>query len=195
MNNSDPVTITVARTNDDTQKAFAIRAVVFIGEQLCPYTEEYDGNDLCATHFLALVDGEPVGTLRVRFFADFAKLERLAVLPTYRGRGIAAQLVIDALSHIRHKGYSAFLLHAQTRFVSFWERWAKRQLQHGLFVFSDHEYTVMHGTLQELDGSLSSTTDPMIVNRPEGAWNTPGVLEASQARSPCCDVQRLAGAR
>src|ERR1041385_8141307 len=69
----------VAATPDAIQKVFALRAAVFMSEQDCPYEEEFDGNDFCATHILGLVDQQPAAVLRVRYFADFAKIERLAV--------------------------------------------------------------------------------------------------------------------
>ena len=43
------------RTLEDYQKMAAIRAAVFMSEQDCPYEEEFDGNDLCATHLAGLV--------------------------------------------------------------------------------------------------------------------------------------------
>lgn len=162
--------------------AFSVRSVVFVGEQLCPYAEEYDGNDLCATHFIARVDREVVGTLRVRCFSDFAKLERLAVLAPYRGQGVAAAIVNEALTYLQYKGYRRIQLHAQTRFARFWERWARREASQEVFVFSDHEYLVMTGRLPAVGGHMSMETNPMVLNRPEGAWHLPGVLEASQAR-------------
>ncbi|HCX10824.1 MAG TPA: GNAT family N-acetyltransferase, partial [Hyphomonas sp.] len=57
----------------------AIRSAVFLSEQDCPYEEEFDGNDFCATHLLLKAKGRPVGTLRIRWFAEFAKLERIAL--------------------------------------------------------------------------------------------------------------------
>ena len=57
-------------------KVFAIRAAVFMSEQDCPYEEEFDGNDFAAaTHILGFVNGEAAAVLRVRFFADFAKID------------------------------------------------------------------------------------------------------------------------
>lgn len=44
---------------DDMMRVAAIRSAVYIGEQACPYDEEFDGNDLAATHILAFVDNEP----------------------------------------------------------------------------------------------------------------------------------------
>ena len=84
--------ITVARTFDDLMRVAAIRNSVYIGEQECPYDEEYDGNDLSATHLLAYIGDEPVGCLRLRFFADFAKFERVAIRKEYRKSRAAIQL-------------------------------------------------------------------------------------------------------
>ena len=67
------------RSLDDYQKMVAIRAAVFMAEQACPDDEEFDGNDLCATHFLVFDGAQAVGTLRMRWFAGFAKLERAYV--------------------------------------------------------------------------------------------------------------------
>jgi predicted GNAT family N-acyltransferase len=76
------IAVSVARTLDDLMQAMAIRSVVYMGEQLCPYDEEFDGNDLAgATHLIARIGSQPVGVIRLRWFCDFAKLERLTVLP------------------------------------------------------------------------------------------------------------------
>ena len=66
--------ITVARTFDDLMRVAAIRNAVYIGEQECPYDEEYDGNDLSATHLLAYIGDEPVGCLRAAFFRRFRQI-------------------------------------------------------------------------------------------------------------------------
>ena len=43
--------------------------------------------------FLALAGGVAVGSARYRLFPDYAYAERIAVLPEYRGRGIAVALM------------------------------------------------------------------------------------------------------
>src|SRR6202040_2649664 len=48
------------------------------------FAEEFDGNDHHATHFIGFIKGEPAGCIRARFFHDFVKLERLAVLKGFR---------------------------------------------------------------------------------------------------------------
>ncbi|WP_461496048.1 GNAT family N-acetyltransferase [Pyruvatibacter sp.] len=174
--------IHIVRTLEDLHRAYAVRDIVFIDHQSCPYTEEYDGNDLCATHLLASIGSSPIGTIRIRYFAGFAKLERLAVLPRHRGGSVATQLVETALSLIRQKGYRRFRLHAQTRYERFWSRWANRDAGCPHFRFSDHDYVAMSGRLASSASHRAAYADPMILNRPEGEWDHPGVLDHSQGR-------------
>ena len=75
--------VRIARTFDDILMVYSVRSAVYIAEQECPFAEEFDGNDLCATHFIGFIKGEPAGCIRVRFFHDFVKLERLAVLKQF----------------------------------------------------------------------------------------------------------------
>ena len=65
------VTVTVARTFEDLMRVASLRSAVYIGEQECPYEEEFDGNDLAATHLIGYIGDEPAGCLRIRYFADF----------------------------------------------------------------------------------------------------------------------------
>ena len=73
------ISVTVARSFDDLARVISVRSAVYLSEQECPYDEEFDGNDLAATNLIGYVGKEPAGCLRIRYFADFAKLERLAV--------------------------------------------------------------------------------------------------------------------
>ena len=79
---------------EDSLQAFAVRAACFIGELDVPYSEEFDGHDFGATHIIAYVGDEPVGTLRVRWFQSFAMPERLAVIQRFRGHNIG-QLLLE----------------------------------------------------------------------------------------------------
>ena len=110
----------VAATADEIAKVFALRSAVFMSEQDCPYDEEFDGNDYCATHILGTVDGEPAAVLRVRYFADFAKIERLAVLPRFRRTLIMKTVVESGIEICRRKGYRMLYGHAQKRLTRFW---------------------------------------------------------------------------
>ena len=53
------VTIKLAATSDELMQCYMLRAAVFMGEQHCPYWEEFDGNDYSASHLMLYVDGDP----------------------------------------------------------------------------------------------------------------------------------------
>ena len=60
--------------------------------------------------------------MRIRYFADFAKLERLAVRNESRNAGLAGQIVDAAIELCRKKGYRVLYAHSQKRLLSFWEQ-------------------------------------------------------------------------
>ena len=170
---------------DDFVRVQAVRAAVYMAEQRCPYEEEFDGNDFSGTHLLASVGDEPVGCLRIRYFASFVKFERLAVLSGYRERAIASGLVDDALAFCRKKGFETFYAQAQTRLAPFWRRHGFNALDTARpLVFSDHDYVEMVARLNPPEDALTLQTDPYVLIRPEGQWDTPGVLDRSATRPP-----------
>jgi predicted GNAT family N-acyltransferase len=85
--------------NQDLEKAFAIRNTVFVGEQNCPPELERENEEL-STHFLATIDGIPVGACRWRKTDTGYKLERFAVLKEYRGKGVGQALVSAVLADL-----------------------------------------------------------------------------------------------
>lgn len=181
---SEPhISVRVARTMDDFMRAAVIRGAVFLGEQNCPYDEEFDGNDFTATHLVGYVGDEPAGCLRIRYFADFAKLERLVVRKEFRGRGLVRGLVGSAVEFCRTKGYVRICCYAQKRLTTLWNRFGfsisdgQREL-----VFSDFEYIEMVCHTKRAAKTISLETDPYVVIRPEGSWQEAGILERSKAR-------------
>ncbi|MGD9737857.1 MAG: GNAT family N-acetyltransferase [Bauldia sp.] len=177
--------IKVARTLEDLMQVTAIRAAVFMSDQACPYEEEFDGNDLCSTHLIGMVGREPAACIRARFFADFVKLERLAVRQEYRRSRLAFQMVQAGIELARKKGFRRIYGHAQDRLVDFWARFGARPLgPDRKLVFSDFSYTEMVIELEPHPDPITVDSDPYVIIRPEGEWGAPGVLEASAARAP-----------
>jgi predicted GNAT family N-acyltransferase len=175
--------ITIARTLDDLMRVTAIRNAVYVGEQECPYDEEYDGNDLSATHLLAYMGDEPVGCLRVRFFAGFVKFERMAIRKEYRKSRAAILLAQAGLSFARKKGYRRAYAHSQVRLVDFWSRFDFRPLEGSkTFVFSDFDYVEIVADLEPDPDAVVIGADPYVLIRPEGRWHMPGILENSAGR-------------
>src|SRR5215472_18943741 len=100
------LSVEVASSAEHLQMSAFIRGATFGAEQACPYHEEFDGNDFCAMHLIGFVDGEPAATLRVRFFATFAKLERLAVLERFRRTPIKNLIMETSIAICGRKGYT-----------------------------------------------------------------------------------------
>jgi predicted GNAT family N-acyltransferase len=175
--------VRVARTIDDFMRAAVLRGAVFIGEQRCPYDEEFDGNDFTATHLIGYMGNEPAGCLRIRYFSDFAKLERLVVRKEFRRSGLARQLVEAGVEFCRTKGYTRMGTYAQKRLVKFWNKCGfsipdtPREL-----VFSDFDYVEMVRDTTHAARAISFEADPYVVIRPEGSWQETGILERSRVR-------------
>jgi len=101
----------------------SIRRVVFQIEQGVPSELEFDGKDETAQHLLAYLNDKPVGTLRMRNLdANMVKIERLAVLKEARGKGIADQLMKEALGVISAQKYSQVIVHAQVYIKNLYEK-------------------------------------------------------------------------
>lgn len=105
-------------------QAMQIRTTVFVEEQGVPASEEYDGFDHDATHFIAIHEREHAGTARWRQTEKGVKLERFAVLADHRKKGVGAALVDAVLNDVTRALPSVknIYLHAQQQAVPFWER-------------------------------------------------------------------------
>lgn len=101
--------------------AFALRREVFVWEQKVPEAEENDADDLTATHFVAVVEGEVVGTLRLITKPEHIKIGRVAVRQAFRSRGIARQMIAAAMQHATDQGHERFYLTAQSDKLGFYE--------------------------------------------------------------------------
>ena len=189
------IQVSIASGLDDLTKCYVVRGIAFLGEQGSPYSEEFDGNDHSATHVLASVRGEPVGALRIRYFGDFAKPERLAVLPAYRmkrvgGQTVSGALVTYAVDLCRRKGYTTLYGHAQKRLVRFWGKFGFKPCEQELH-YSDHDYVVMRADYPRHPDAISLAAPPLTIVRPEGRWNEPGPFDLSLDRPATNQVKAL----
>jgi len=188
------LSVTIARSFEDMMRITSIRSAVYIGEQECPYEEEFDGNDFSATHLIGYVGNEPAGCLRVRYFAEFAKIERLAVRKEFRKTRLAFQIARAGIELCRAKGYRRLYGHSQKRLTSFWGRFGFRPLEGAReFVFSDFDYVEIVLDTTPHPQAISIGVDPYVMIRPEGRWHVPGILERSAIRPatrPSADQQR-----
>ncbi len=100
-----------------------VRCQVFQCEQQVSAEMEFDGKDETATHLVAMLDGVPVGTARMRDLGDrLAKVERVAVLARYRGLGIGRRLMDVAIAHLREQGMAEIKINAQIQARAFYDK-------------------------------------------------------------------------
>jgi predicted GNAT family N-acyltransferase len=102
------------RTSSEQDLAYQVRNKVFVVEQGVHPTIELDEHDVHATHFLAQWNEEPVGAARIRLLdPNTAKVERVAVLQSYRGRHIGVKLMEAIEATAKTKGLAKLKLNAQ----------------------------------------------------------------------------------
>ncbi|MEM9274993.1 MAG: GNAT family N-acetyltransferase [Cyanobacteria bacterium P01_F01_bin.143] len=101
----------------------AIRTKVFHEEQGIDPELEFDGLDHGATHLLAYLDSQPVGTARIRSIEEnIIKIERLAVLPEARRKGIGKKLTQEALDFAQEHNYQTAILNSQVYIKELYEQ-------------------------------------------------------------------------
>lgn len=97
-----------------------IRETVFVAEQGVPLELEMDDRDPIAKHVLALVNGCPAGTARLDI-RNAGKIGRLAVLPSFRRRGLGRLIMEEIESIGRDHQLSQLWCHAQKTAVPFYQ--------------------------------------------------------------------------
>ena len=132
------MTVEVRRAETDAERADAleVRRAVFIDEQGVPEDLEVDGRDDESIHFVAYTDGEPsegdserhdtddsrpIGAGRLREVGErVGKVERIAVLQSYRGEGVGRKIMRTLEATAAERGLSKLVMHAQTPVEGFY---------------------------------------------------------------------------
>lgn len=160
-------------TMEQLQHAYAVRALCFMEDTGLPMDHAFDGNDLQATHVVFYRDDEPVGALRIRWFGDFAKIERTGFRKAYRSPRYLKMMASFVFAHIARKGYTRVITHASPAYARLW-----RSLL-GFREVSGKAPAVYHGEphvelIRELDvpdNAISLSSDPAVLFRTEGDWD------------------------
>jgi predicted GNAT family N-acyltransferase len=110
--------VRTAHSDEEVAAALDLRERIFCGEQGVPLEADQDGRDHESIHIVAVEDGRVIGTCRLLFRGLVARLGRLAVEPSARGRGIAGAILREADSVAAEGGARRIDLHAQTYALS-----------------------------------------------------------------------------
>jgi predicted GNAT family N-acyltransferase len=95
---------------------------VFAGEQGVPVEADRDGRDPEAVHLVALEAERVIATCRLVFRGGVARLGRLVVERSRRGRGVGSAVLREAEQTARERGARRIDLHAQTYAQSLYTR-------------------------------------------------------------------------
>lgn len=172
----------VVTTSEQQRDALLVRAVSYFGDGHAPLKILTDGNDFCATHFVAYVDEEPIGSARIRWFKDFAKFERTCFVPQYRNPRSIYTTAHTIFGHIAHKGYTRVVTYAEPKFARLWVRLlgfretGKPPL--GL-AMSDEPYLELVKELSAPPSAITEESAGELLERIEGYWDTPVSYEAT----------------
>ncbi|MCR9258246.1 MAG: GNAT family N-acetyltransferase [Pseudomonadaceae bacterium] len=114
------VHVIIAPWDQHKQVLRSIREAVFIVEQEVPRELEWDDEDETATHFLAVNTlGQFIGCARL---LETGQIGRMAVLESYRGKGIGKVLLEAAVAAGKEAGFERLFLHAQTYAEAFYRQ-------------------------------------------------------------------------
>lgn len=117
--NPSPFTISRVSWGEHGPLLSSVRREVFVLEQGVSEEEEIDEHDAVAWHFLARdSSGAPIGTSRL---LPSGRIGRVAVLSSWRGKGVGRALVLEVLLASRELGLPQAHLHAQVQTIPFYE--------------------------------------------------------------------------
>ena len=169
--------VKVAHTVHELMVAASIRGAAYVGERMLPVYDDMDGNDLSATHLIGYVGDEPAGCIRIRYFADFVKLERLALIPQHRGH-LASKLARAAIAFAQMKGYSRFYGQASFPYIKLWKHLGFTQRsEEGLTHVTDEVYYEIDLVTDRPTEHLTPHSGGLVLVRREGQWDRPGAYE------------------
>jgi len=114
--------IRMIKNKKELDEVFKIREVVFIKGQNCPRELEIDGLDDEAKHVIVKFRGKTIGCARIRFPEDRAKLERIALLKEYRGKGCGREIMNYLIKYCKRKKVEEIFLHSQLYVKDFYKK-------------------------------------------------------------------------
>ena len=173
----------IVTTFEQLQHAYAIRSICFMEEHGVKAQQTFDGNDYQATHVIVYAGEEPVGTLRIRWFKDFAKFERTAFRQAYRNPHTLKKAAEFAFDHVARKGFDKVITHAQPKYARLWRMAFGFKNVEGKkpMYFDGHAepYIELVKDLTPPENAISVSTDSVVLFRTEGFWDAPSKFETS----------------
>lgn len=127
------VKITKAISEDEISACMSIRRKVFIEGQGVPEEIEADGKENKCDHYILKIDDFAAGAARVRYLGEKSKIQRVAILDEYQGKGLGRKLMQYIIEDIIKKNVAkSMILSSQLHAIPFYESLG--------FIVSSEEY-------------------------------------------------------
>ncbi len=174
--------VEIVTNEKQLRDAYAIRAICFMEEHGVSAAQAFDGNDLQATHIVVYADDEPIGSQRIRWFCDFAKIERTAFRKAWRHPRNLKLAADTVFAHISRKGYNKVITHAQPVYARLWRSVLGFKVVEGRapvhFAGHDEPYVELVKMLDVPENAITPQSDPTVMFRVEGEWDKKSTFEA-----------------
>jgi hypothetical protein len=162
--------------------AFAVRSICFMEEHGVPARQTFDGNDFQSTHVIAYAADEPIATARLRWFRDFAKMERTCFRKENRGPRILQYCSQFIFNHVAQKGYERLITHAKPKYARMWRGvlgFVPVDGKEPMYFDGESEpYLELVKFLDPHPRPISDKASIAALFRVEGRWETPSQFEA-----------------
>ena len=99
----------------------SVRRAVFIEGMGIAEDLEVANEEGCCHVLAQLPDGTAVGTGRFELHGEVVRMQRVAVLPEWRGQRIGVRLMLELEAAARQAGFRRAELHAQVPVIAFYE--------------------------------------------------------------------------
>ena len=172
---NNDIKVELATSEDLYKAARAVRKQVFVKELGIQEDKEFDGNDFCSAHVVAYIQKRhrklPIGTMRIRFFSDFVKFERMAVTRNFRKTSVAEDIMQYGFDYVSQKGYRKIYGMCKEELLARWQRCGYHEID-GADKIKQNGMTLVPicRNLPQNPRALTITSDSSLLIAKEGHW-------------------------
>ena len=122
INLQNSIQVRLTKTKKEFKEVLNIRKTVLIREQNVPQGLELDGLDKISLHVIVFCRNKPIGCARARIEKRVARLERIALLKSWRGKGVGNELMSYLIRYCSKKGAGKIIMHSQYYLKNFYAK-------------------------------------------------------------------------
>ncbi|HQH28906.1 MAG TPA: GNAT family N-acetyltransferase, partial [Oligoflexia bacterium] len=175
----------MASSLEDLIKVIFVRGCVFVEEGGVAYSEEFDGGEQSAIHFLGLAGGDPFGAARVRQVDGASRIDRICVRQAYRGKGLGDRLLTYVLASLDDMGFSQVSFLAEGMLVQ-WLRNHDFTIARKIKRVDDSEYFEMFRAVSSKPIQTQVQENTALFSEPQHLAEAPLAVSAQPGSERTC---------